>query len=182
MEIELKNKIIFKTDDDWGYYNEEGTYMRGTFTKMGYNQFNLKCKDGKYHSFLGHRLKWEFFHNKIPEGMVIDHIMPVSEGGTDKLSNLKLTTQKENVNNPISKVKRIASLRTEEYKRKKHDSQTNGKQSKQVYQYTLDGELVKVWESTNECGRNGYHQGNVVLCCNGKQNKHKGYKWSYEPL
>ena len=111
--------------------------------------------------------------------MVIDHIIPISEGGTDKLSNLRVTTQKGNVNNPISKAKRIAALRTDSFKMKKKMTQTNGKQSKKVEQYTLDGELVKVWESTNECGRNGFIQSCVSLCCMGKQLKHKGFKWKY---
>lgn len=53
------------------------------------------------------------------------------------------------------------------------------KYAKQVYQYTKEGELVKVWESTAECGRNGYNQGNVVSCCNGNLKTYKGYVWSY---
>lgn len=58
----------------------------------------------------------------------------------------------------------------------------NIEMSKKVYQYTLSGELVKVWKSVNECGRNGYHSGHVCSCCNGERKKHKGYKWSYEPI
>lgn len=59
--------------------------------------------------------------------------------------------------------------------------------SKQVYQYTLDGELVKIWSSTCECGRNGFHQGAVAACCRKCFNRegnniYKGHKWSYEPL
>lgn len=59
--------------------------------------------------------------------------------------------------------------------------------SKKVYQYTLDEELVKIWSSTMECGRNGFHQGAVAACCRGEFNKkgnniYKGYKWSYAPL
>lgn len=54
--------------------------------------------------------------------------------------------------------------------------------SRQVYQYTLENVLVKIWESTNECGRNGYKQSAVSNCCSGKRKTHKGYKWSYEPL
>ena len=177
--METRDKITFKAEDDWGYYNEKGKYFKGTFTKCGYNQFRLPCADGKFHSLLAHRLKWEFFNGKIPEGMVIDHVIPISEGGTDRLSNLRLTTQEGNVNNPISKEKRIKALRSDSYKEKKHKSQTNGAQSKQVYQYTLDGKLVKIWASTNECGRNGYIQSSVCLCCNGKQSSHKGFKWAY---
>lgn len=65
--------------------------------------------------------------------------------------------------------------------------------SKKVYQYTLDGELVKIWPSTAECGRNGFSQTKVSDCCNGgffshsrgkwhTVNSHKGYKWSYTEL
>ena len=55
---------------------------------------------------------------------------------------------------------------------------------KTVYQYTTAGELVKIWKSTMECGRNGFHQGNIVSCCNGKNGwkTYKGYRWSYTPL
>jgi len=65
--------------------------------------------------------------------------------------------------------------------------------SKKVYQYTLDGELIKIWSSTAECGRNGFSQTKVSDCCNGGYfshsrgkwhtvNSHKGYKWSYTEL
>ena len=54
--------------------------------------------------------------------------------------------------------------------------------SKQVYQYSKDGVLIAVWESTAECGRNGYNSGAVSSCCNGKLKTHKGYIWSYTPL
>lgn len=54
---------------------------------------------------------------------------------------------------------------------------------KKVYQYTLDGELVATYESASEAARqNGYNEGKISMCCNGKRKTHKGYKWSYEPL
>ena len=68
-----------------------------------------------------------------------------------------------------------------------HNAELNGielakERSKQVYQYTLARELVKIWDSTAECGRNGYHQGTVSDCCNGRVNTHKGFIWSYNPI
>ena len=65
--------------------------------------------------------------------------------------------------------------------------------SKQVYQYTIDGILVKKWPSIREAERNGFQSINISRCCNGgyfykAKNKwinitqHKGYKWSYKPL
>lgn len=54
--------------------------------------------------------------------------------------------------------------------------------SKQIYQYTIGGELVAIWPSSKECGRNGFFQSAVNRCCNGKIKTHKGYRWSFEPL
>lgn len=51
--------------------------------------------------------------------------------------------------------------------------------SKKVYQYTLDGEFVREWKSTNECGRNGFNHSSIVSCCKGERKTHKGYKWKY---
>lgn len=63
-------------------------------------------------------------------------------------------------------------------------SKTNrhSKFCKKVYQYDLNGNLIKEWVSTKECGRNGYNQGHVAACCRGKRKTHKGFIWSYEKL
>lgn len=57
------------------------------------------------------------------------------------------------------------------------------KRSKTVYQYTLNGELVGVWESTMEIERQlGFCHSKISACCLGKGKTYKGYKWSYTPL
>lgn len=65
---------------------------------------------------------------------------------------------------------------------------------KKVYQYTLDGRLVRVWNSIKEIMDDGtFNTFHVDTCCKGgrfdkRDNKwyvchhHKGYKWSYTPL
>lgn len=65
---------------------------------------------------------------------------------------------------------------SEETKKKLSQSR---KDKTKIYQYTLDGELVKVWDSQMECERNGFIQSSIWKCCNGLQKSHKGYKWSY---
>jgi len=56
--------------------------------------------------------------------------------------------------------------------------------SKTVYQYTLEKELVKVWDSTKATEKEGFIQGIVSKCCLKipKYKTHKGYIWSYELL
>lgn len=55
--------------------------------------------------------------------------------------------------------------------------------AKQVYQYTLDGELVAIYPSTMEAARQtGFNQSLICACCLGKRKTHKGFIWSYVPL
>ena len=53
-------------------------------------------------------------------------------------------------------------------------------QSKPVLQYDLNGNLIKEWKSINECGRNGFNQGDICKCCNGKRKTAKGFIWVYK--
>lgn len=57
---------------------------------------------------------------------------------------------------------------------------TNGKLSKTVLQYTLDGQFVREWASAAEAGRNGFHQGHISDCCRGKLKTHKDFIWRYK--
>ena len=184
-------RCSFKEDDDRGYYID-GQYHKGYKNKQGYIIDNFKVDDGVYYPFLEHIIKWEYFNGKIPEGYEIDHIIPVRNGGTNKLSNLRLTTTKGNANNELSIINKSEAHKgkhhTEETKEKMSKSHkgkliNDNRISKKVFQYTLDGELVSIWPSTSECGRNGYDRTAVRLCCIGKyynNNTYKNYIWKYE--
>jgi group I intron endonuclease len=52
--------------------------------------------------------------------------------------------------------------------------------SKKVLQYTMDLQLVKEWKSLSEAGRNGFDQGKISLCCNGKRKHHKYFIWRFK--
>ena len=54
------------------------------------------------------------------------------------------------------------------------------KLSKKVLQFTLNGEFVREWPSVAECGRNGFCQGAVSECCQGKRKSHKGFRFMYK--
>ena len=68
---------------------------------------------------------------------------------------------------------------SEETKKKLSKSNTNGKCSKKVLQFTLDGELIKEWPSVMECSRNGYDFRNISACCRGERKSAYGFKWCY---
>ena len=87
-----------------------------------------------------------------------------NEDGTvdEKRSTIEWATYEEN-NNYATRNERIAKT-----------------MSKKVLQLSLTGELIREWKSTIECGRNGFNQGNIVSCCNGKRKSAYGYHWEYE--
>ena len=82
-------------------------------------------------------------------------------------SNLEWKTPKENSNHG-TRNERIAK------------ANTNGKLSKRVLQFTLDGEFIREWESTRECERNGFNHSAVGRCCRGEQKTHKGFRFMYK--
>ena len=51
--------------------------------------------------------------------------------------------------------------------------------SKKVLQFSKTGEFIREWESTRECGRNGFDQGAVSACCRGERKTHKGFLWMF---
>ena len=49
-----------------------------------------------------------------------------------------------------------------------------------INQLTLDGELVKVWESSHQINREtGYNQSYIIQCCKRKIRSAYGYRWEY---
>jgi group I intron endonuclease len=57
------------------------------------------------------------------------------------------------------------------------------KSRKKVYQYTLDGKIVKVWDSLKECCQSeGIKSTGISQCFSGVLKTYKGYKWSKQPL
>lgn len=112
------------------------------------------------------------FDTKYPNGYNISDGGPGSNG-------YKAT---EETRKKLSK-KLKGLKRTDEFKKNLSKKLTNDPvKSKKVYQYTLDGELVRVWPSTKEVGRNGFDQSRVAEICRGSKRRitHKGYIWKYE--
>lgn len=146
--------------------------LKPSTNKYGYLRVVL-YKNNKQKKFFVHRLVAEAFI-EIPEEL--KHLkgtryLQVNHKDENKqnnnVENLEFCDCKYNIN---------FGTRNERMAKKN----TNGKRSKKVYQYTLDGEFVREWVSTKECGRNGFHQGNVAACCRGKLKTYKGFIWKYK--
>ena len=144
----------------------------------GYLQVCL-CKNKIYKMFKVHQLVAETFlsnpegkpcvNHKIEgdKGKKINMVFFNEDGSVDeKKSTIEWATYEEN-NNYATVKERIAK------------TLTNGKTSKKVLQFSLTGEFIREWESTQECGRNGFCQSHVADCCRGERKTHKGFKWCY---
>ena len=137
----------------------------------GYLQVHLR-KNGKPKWCYVHRLIAETFLENPENKPQINHkdedktnnfVFLNEDGSINKeKSNLEWKNPKDNCNHG-TRNERIAKA-----------------QSKRVLQLSLDGDLIKEWESTAECGRNGFNQSAVCLCCNGKRKTYKGFLWIYK--
>lgn len=54
------------------------------------------------------------------------------------------------------------------------------KREKKIAQYTLSGELLKIWESARKVQTAlNIHESNINKCCNGHIKSYKGFVWKY---
>lgn len=152
---------VYEDGRIWSYSRNK--FLKPKTKKNGYKEVRLSDNEGKQKSYHLHRVVWESITGEqIPEGYEINHI---SEDKTENFfANLELVTHKQNLNFGTRNSRARKAL------------------SKQVYQYTKEGELISVWKSTNECKLQGFQQSAVADCCNGKRKSHKGYIWSYKPI
>ena len=144
-------------------------------TPNGYLQVDLS-KNGETKTCYVHRIVAETFLENPENLPQVNHkdedktnnFVFLNEDGTPnkEKSNLEWKTPKENSNHG-TRNERISK------------TMTNGKLSKRVLQLSLTGELIKEWESTQECGRNGFKHSNVAACCRGELPHYKGFRWMY---
>lgn len=174
----------------------------GKMVKVTYPSVELKkCKCGKYRKFdlykngvythrYIHQLVWETFVGKIPEGLEIDHIIPVSEGGGDELSNLRIGTRKDNMHNENTYKKYFIPCSEE---KKKHISETSkgrhyspstefkkGQNAKRVDRINEEtGEVVNSFESAAIAAEVlGYsNTTGICACANGRIPHYKHSLW-----
>lgn len=137
----------------------------------GYLQVVLS-KNGEDKTCYVHRLVAETFLDNPDNLPQVNHkdedktnnfVFLNEDGSVDKeKSNLEWKSPKDNCNHG-TRIERIAKAK-----------------SKPVLQLSLSGDLIKEWPSAAECGRNGFNQGHVWACCNGKEKTHKGFRFMYK--
>lgn len=150
------------------YLPKSGTqlahYSYGSNRGNGYKQIRWKRQ-----TYNIHRLIAELFipnPNNLP---TVDHMN--RNRSDNRVENLRWANMSMQINNRS--------------KYKRPNTPKNNAKSKQVMQIVPStNEIIRIWESTRECGRNGFNHRCISACCRNKYstknlNIYKGYKWQY---
>ena len=143
--------------------NSKEQILRPRVNGKGYLDVIL-CKDRKRKHMTVHRLVANAFLQNPDNLPVINHIDENKQNNF--VSNLEWCTYSYN-NSYNNRAKKIG------------EQLTNGPLSKQVGQFSLNGELIKIWTSLNEAKRNGFNKGNICSCCQGRLKTNAGFIWKY---
>lgn len=145
-----------------------------TTGRDGYLRVRL-CKNCICKSVLVHRLVAGAFIPNPENKPFVDHI------DTDRKNNcvwnLKWCNRKENANNPITLKRMGDNLRN---LRRIYGEQIAMKRKIKVAQYTIEGVLVKVWDSAKDIELNlSISNSDICNCCKGNRKTAGGYIWKY---
>ena len=150
-------------------YEDTGGYLRVELSKNGEEK---TCKV--------HRLVAETFLEN-PENK--PHINHKIEGDEGKKINMVIFNKDGTINKERTTIEWVTPKENNDYGTRTEriaKANTNGKCSKKVLQFTLDGEFLREWPSIHECSRNGFDFRNVSACCLGKRKSAYGFLWMYK--
>ena len=118
-----------------------------------------------------HRLVAELFcPGKSEERNVVNHINGIRDD--NRAENLEWVTHSENHKHSY------LSGRVGSCKGKVGEDHPT---SKPVEMLSMDGNVIKKYQSDIEATRDGFDGGCISRCCNGISRHHKGYKWRHAP-
>lgn len=148
---------------NWHRGNKEKEIKPYT-TYKGYLRLRL-CKNGKAKQFQVHRLVAQAFIPNPENKPYIDHIN--TDRTDNRVENLRWVTNKENCNNPISKINYSIS--------------NKGKTAVSILQFTKEWEFVKKWDSLSEAELELGIKSRLSEYCGNKYGRKTcgGYIWQY---
>jgi hypothetical protein len=151
----------------------------GSPNSNDYNTFHARNGE-ESKTFKIHRLVGEYY---LPNPLNLPQINHKIEGPEGKKLNKVIYNEDMTINYDLTTIEWCDPTYNNNYGTRTEraaEANTNGKRSKPVQQFTLDGEFVQEWHSTAECGRNGFDQGNISRCCRGLKKCYKGFIWKYK--
>ena len=151
--------------------------LKQTTNTHGYKTVAL-FKDGKVKRCFIHRLVAQAFIDNPQNLPQINH---KDEDKTNNcVTNLEWCTRSYNINYGTRNERVSQKLSKNPPKPMLGRLGKDNPLSKQIYQYTKDGTLVKIWNCITDVERElGFHHNNISSCSLGKINSAYGYKWKY---
>ena len=139
--------------------------LKNSIKRNGYESVKLSANNISKEYYI-HRLVANAFISNPNNYLEINH--KDEDKANNCADNLEWCTREYNVNYGTGT-------------RRSQLSNTNGKCSKPVLQYTLEGIFIKEWKSTMDVQRNlGFDHANISRCCRGKYAYAYGYIWKYK--
>jgi hypothetical protein len=139
--------------------NSKGEILKGRISKYAYLRVCL-YENKKHKDVYVHRLVAEAF---IPNPQNLPEVNHKDEDKASNIvENLEWCDRKYNMNYGT---------------RAQRSAVKHSKRVDQIDPQT--GEVIRQWESTRECSRNGYDQSAVGKCARGELKTFKGYVWKY---
>jgi hypothetical protein len=149
---------------DEGQFRRNGKLLKTARHQKGYRNIRL-YKNAKQYTFRAHRLIYETFVSKIPDGYEINHLNAIKDDNS--LSNLECCSHKENMAHAIR-----LNLKPKKY----------GKDNKcsvpVIATHIFTGEKIK-FDSQREAINAGFNGGNIQFVLKGIRKHHKQYVWHY---
>lgn len=144
--------------------------MKQTIKKDGYIRIQLS-KDAKSSCLYVHRLVADAFLPKTPEKSEVNHID--GNKSNNALFNLEWVTRSDNTKHALK-----TGLRTNPTKGKFGSTHPT---AKKIYQYDLNGNLIKIWGSASEAERLGnFNAKSIYMCVEKRRLSYKKYIWKHE--
>jgi hypothetical protein len=154
---EYSDYSVTSDGDIISHKREKDLILKGEVLHNGYLRVSL-CSNGGYKRVRIHTLVALAFCKGYSNNLEVNHFDEDKKNNNYK--NLEWLTHKENINHGTG--------------RKRHDKAI----SKPVAQLTLDGKLVKIWDSMMKAQRDGgFSQSSISKACSGKAKTHAGFNW-----
>ena len=149
-------------------------------TTNGYLHVELS-KNGETKTCKVHRLVAQTFLPNPENKPQVNHKI---EGDEGKKINMVIFNEDGSIDKERTSIEWVTPKENNDYGTRNEragKTNTNGKCSKRVLQFTLDGEFVREWPSTREIERQlGYNNANISACCLGKRKSAYGFRWEYK--
>lgn len=152
----LKNTTYFVSSKG-RIKNKNGKILKPFKDKNGYNEYKLYVNKKSIHR-KEHRLVAQLFLNNYSEDLEVNHKNGIKDDNC--VNNLEMVTKSENI---------------------RHSDYVLGNRIKKVYQYDLNGNLIKIWLSAKEAEKKlNFLSDKICRVCNNKRKTAYGYIWKYE--